>query len=508
MAVDTRSNKSRKTEPHRQITAKLRGGTHSMRQAGEVYLPRQTRESETGYQNRLNRSVLTNYYTKTVDTFVGRIVKKPPKILESTPPQIGALVEDIDNQGNDLATFLREAITAATDDGIVYFYVDSPQSRVESEEARIRSMADDEAQGIRPFVTMIRAEQVLDIHYDDRQNLDLVRYSFTHTEKDPEDEFSTITRNRIRVIDLDNGRVRHRIYEKRKAQDVQGTTGGSQGHEWTLVETVSTEFTEIPLHAMYARKEETDVGMPLFMDLADLNILHWQSQSDQTNIEHVVRVPILFAKNLLDEETQIPQDIVIGPNSVVHGSAGSELTYVEHTGKGVEAGMKALQRLETGMVDMGTQIILNRTGNQTATARAIDQAEADNLMAAVATAAENSIQVVFGFLADALNLQVDDAGGIDLNKDFGIGTLDPQTAKMLTDLWKMAGLSLKTLLSEFQRHGVITEDLDLDLEIEAIEEDQDAVMRREAELAALEQPEQPEEPEDEDDEEDDEDADD
>jgi hypothetical protein len=34
-------------------------------------------------------------------------------------------------------------------------------------------------------------------------------------------------------------------------------------------------------------------GEPPLLDLAYLNVKHWQSQSDQDNILHIARVPIL-----------------------------------------------------------------------------------------------------------------------------------------------------------------------------------------------------------------------
>lgn len=34
-------------------------------------------------------------------------------------------------------------------------------------------------------------------------------------------------------------------------------------------------------------------GKPPLIELAHLNVKHWQSQSDQDNILHVIRVPIL-----------------------------------------------------------------------------------------------------------------------------------------------------------------------------------------------------------------------
>ena len=54
---------------------------------------------------------------------------------------------------------------------------------------------------------------------------------------------------------------------------------------------------------------------PPLMDLAWLNLAHWQSASDQRHILHVARVPILFGRNLT-----LPEDgLALGPNRLATG---------------------------------------------------------------------------------------------------------------------------------------------------------------------------------------------
>ncbi len=62
------------------------------------------------------------------------------------------------------------------------------------------------------------------------------------------------------------------------------------------------------------------------MDLAYINIMHWQSQSDQDNILHVARAPILFGKG-------IPEGTVvkIGVDSeIICNAEGADFKFVEH----------------------------------------------------------------------------------------------------------------------------------------------------------------------------------
>ena len=493
MPVNTPSRDHDETSEHRQITKHLRAGTQAMRAAGTLFLPQEPKESQTAYQVRLQRSVLTNIYGKTAETFVGRITQKAPLPLDGTPTQIQDIWDDFDNQGNDLQTVIRQALRHGVDDGIVHFLVDSPQAPVltiETDDGEVpvdRTRADDERLGIRPFVSTIMADNMLEIRKDKAGQITLVRFRTWDERPDPEDEWVTVEIEQIRVLDLQEGRMRLRVFEEESSQQ-NGQGGSKDKSEWVVKQEILTEFERIPLVSLPISELRPGVGTPLFIDLANLNIRHWQSASDQANIVHVIRVPILFGVGLVDETTQKPQSITIAANSVVHGEAGSSLEYVEHTGKGAEVGQIEIDGLVADMIRMGTEIVLNqRTGTQTATARALDQAEADTLMQAIAAAVESAFAEIFVHLADAFGepTETDEAGGINLNKDFNITAQDSNVLTQLTQIWQAGGLSLESFWDELKRWGVLSEDFDPDMEADKIEADKDKALEREAQMMEL-----------------------
>ena len=498
MAVNTPSSEHDETSPHRQITKTLRGGTQAMRAARLLYLPQEPKESTSAYEVRLERSVLTNIYKKTADMFVGRITKIVPKLEDDTPQQIKDIEDDFDNNGNNLATVLNKGLQHSTDDGLVYFLVDSPQFEaptIETEDGEQpveRTRGLDEELGLRPFVSIIQHERMLGLRYDDNQRLIMCRFTVIDSRPDEDDEFSDVDVEQVHVLDLvgifeegvgvNRQRVRKRVYEKEEAEQ-----GSNEDSEWQVVNEIVTDFEEIPLVCLETDTVRRDVGTPLFMDLANLNIRHWQSASDQSNIVHVIRVPILFAVGLVDEATQKPQTVTIAANSVTHGEPGATLQFVEHTGKAAAVGQNEIDNLLADMVRMGVEIVMGQTGNQTATARALDQAEADTLMIQVATACENSFAEIFVHLANAFGIEVDDsgAGGIDLNKDFNINALDSNVIAQLVQIWTAGGLSLTSFWKEMQRWGILSEDFDAALEQDLIETDKDAAMEREGKMMEL-----------------------
>lgn len=500
--VDKISPERSEKREHRQITHHLRGGTQAMRRAGTLYLPQEPKESSTAYHTRLSRSTLTNFYRQAADTFIGRILKKDPQLLDETPTQVQDIVDDIDNAGTDLPTFLRQSLTHAVDDGEVYWLADAPEylaPTIETAEGEVvevpRTRAVDEALGLRPFVNIIKADNLLFTRRDSRNELTMIRYRTWDQRPDPDDEFNDIEIEQIVVLDMVSAvnadgeataaepRMRKRVYER--ADKTQNSN--DEDVEWEIVHEVVTEFTQIPL----AHMKVTEDASPLFIDLGNLNVRHWQSQSDQANIVHVIRVPILFAVGLVDETTQKPQNITIAANSVVHGEPGAKLEYVEHSGDAAEVGQVELDKLVEDMVRMGTEIILNqRTGGQTATARALDQAEADTLMTIVAGLLENAIAELFTLLAMIFGEPIEEgtpraAGGINLNKDFTLATLDASVIQQLLALYQAGGLSTETLWQELQRMGLLSEDFDPEMEPDRIEADKDNALERERQMMEL-----------------------
>jgi len=386
MPVNTPVSDYFKSVEERLVTRHLRGGTDAMRRAGKKYLPQEPLEGETQYINRVKRSFLVNFYRKTVDKFVGKITRQAPELTEGTPTQIADLYEDIDNNGNDLPTVIRESLTQAVDDGVVFYFIDSPrdpqtpdgeQGEFAENERTFRSRAFDERNNIRPYVRTVKADDLIGWKYkkvNGNKVLTQIRIREWVTKEDPEDEWNEIEVEQIRVVEP----FVHTIWELVKTREGK--------EDWQIVETITTDFEIIPLIPLYTSKIKYMVGEPLFMDLATLNVEHWQSKSDQNNINHVIRMPLLFASGFDEEEN--PITLEIGPNSLIQGPPGSEMKYVEHTGAAAEVGYRELERIEDAVVRMGAEIILNRkTGaNQTATGRAIDKAEADTEMTLISTA--------------------------------------------------------------------------------------------------------------------------
>ena len=447
---------------HWHLTASLRGGTPAMRAAGRVYLPQEPAEGETAYVNRLDRSVLTNMYVKTAKKLVGKPLKKPIVLEESVPAEIVALKDDVDALGTSLDVFTRQVFDAAVDDGLTHVLVDMPS--VDKLEGAFPdgslTKEQESSLGIRPFWRHIRAADLIGWKWQMEQGTKvLTQIRILEQAKVPaEDEFSQELRNRIRVIEP----LFWRLYEEEVNPRKK-----AENKDWLIIDEGLNTFGRIPLITFYTNQQGFMVAQPLLMDIAHLNITHWQSDSDQRNLLHIARVPILFATGFGDDDDQV--QLEIGANTITRAPTGATLGYVEHAGTGLASGSMDLKELEDRIQFLGLQFLMKRkSGDETATGRSIDKSEADSELGIITQELENALEQLLDITAEWLNLG-EDGGEVSIFRDFEVQFGDAEDIKLLLDARKSGEISQLTFFKELKRRGLLGDDFDPQTEIDLLD---------------------------------------
>lgn len=444
----------------------LMGGTTAMRQQGEAYLPRFPKESAEAYKARLQSSWLFNGYRKTAKDMTGRVFAKPVELV-GADTRLEDWVTNVDMQGRDLSTFARQVFEdALSGPGISYIMVDAPRREGTVTQAQAQ------AQNLRPFMVSLRVEDILGWRAETVNNatiLTQLRIMEAVKEPDPADEFATKEIAQVRVLDLVEGGVQTRLYRK------QGKT-----KTWALVEApfVNTGLTEITVVPFYACRTGFFTGEPMLDDLADINIAHWQSQSDQRNILHYARVPILFGAGMADTEA-----ITIGANAAVMASdVNAKLAWVEHSGQAIGAGRQDLKDLEFQMETFGLQLLTARTNAQSATGEALDANKETSQLSMTADALQDALEQALKWMT--VYAGAESQPEVTVNKDFGVSFMTAQEVTALLSAVKDGSLSRATFISELARRGVIRSEITPDEELDRIDED-DAAGRGEDESALM-----------------------
>lgn len=429
----------------------LMGGTTAMRAAGETYLPKFERESAKAYDTRLKASWLFNGYRKTVKDMTGRVFSKSVELADDAPDALREWCDNIDMEGRDLSTFARQVFEDVIGGcGISYIMVDAP--RREGTVTRFQA----QRQNLRPFLVHLRVEDVLGWRTETVDNvtrLVQLRIAETVKEADPKDEFKDVAVEQIRVLDLIGGKVQTRIFRK------------GQNKDWGVVDEFTTDLDQIAVIPVYGARTGFFTAEPMLDDLADINIAHWQSQSDQRNILHYARVPILFGAGVNESE------IVIGSNSAVMAETpDAKLQWVEHSGAAIDAGRQDLKDLEFQMETFGLQLLTARPGAQSATGEALDANKETSILAMTADQLQDALEQALAVMARLGG--VDAQPSVVINKDFGVTMMTAQDITALLSAVTTGNLSRQTFIEELARRGVIRSDVTPEDEYDRIEADQ------------------------------------
>ena len=434
-------------------------GTPAMRAAGEAYLPRHTMEEDNQYKERLNATTLYNQTAITLDGWVGRPFSEPIG-LEDVPAVVDGLLEDVDLRGNNIHVFCRGWFKDGLAKAMSHVYVDYP--RVDREQPR--TLATDREEALRPYWVHILPDQLIFADAEvinGREILREIRIKEEVTVRDGFAEYCIPQIRRVYVNFTELGGVGHiELWQERKVK-------GKKKVEWVIVDEYDYDLDVIPFVTFYSDRCGFMRGKPPLEDLVELNITHWQSTSDQRACLTVARFPILFQTGGTDDDGPT----TIGPRRMLFDSnPATRFGYVEHTGAALKVGQDDLDKLEMQMAGYGAEFLKKRPGDETATARALDSAEASSPLQDVTRRFADALTQALAMTA--LWMKQETGGVATLVTDFGPEEVSDAELNTLKETRKSRDLSLQTYLEELQRRGLLPEELDIEEEMGRIEQEQ------------------------------------
>lgn len=416
----------------------LLGGTSAMRAAGKDYMPQWPNEDPKAYDNRLKTATLFPAFARTVEVLAAKPFSKPVTFGDDMPAKIKAWCEDIDLEGRNLHSFAAATFYDALAAGIVGILVDFPPVDPE----QVKTQAAEAKIGARPYFVPVTVDRILGWK-DERLNgvRTLTQLRLLETAVEDDGRFHEVEIEQVRVLEPG----RWEIWRKKK---VDGNK-----EEWALHDEGQTTLQKIAFVPFYGKRTDFMIGVPPLLELAHMNVEHWQSKSDQQTILHVARVPILFGKKLDVDEQGNVKLVVGGSAAVTSDDPEGDLRYVEHTGKAIEAGRASLQDLEHMMRQVGAELLVIKPGNTT-----IKQTEADNepamcTLQRMAEDQEDALDAALQLMAEWVGEQT--GGHVTLYKDFGVTSLSEASLELLREMNVDGTLSDETLFEETQRRGVI-----------------------------------------------------
>ncbi len=429
----------------------LLGGTARMREAGKSWLPMETREEALAYENRLERSYLYGALSDTIDKIVARPFTRQVIVRGNLPPVLEGVVDDPSMQGLDFTQFSRELFHDAVVHGIAHILIDFPRV------GEGLSLAEEKADEVRPYLVRVSAPDLIgwrsERRHGGRERLTEVRIREYRTESDG--EWGDKETERVRVLRESEWQLWERV---------------GQRDEWQMIDEGTHTFGAIPLVSLYIDPTGYMTADPPFDDLAWLNLAHWQSLSDQRNILRFARMPLLYQFGVSEEE--IESEITIGPSQLIRSvNPDAKMGYVEHGGRAIESGDKDLRNLEAQMEVMGLQPLISKTGGATATGRALDESRTHSNIQAWIRGLENTLLEALAIAGRWSGVELPEDVAVDVFSDFGLTLKAEQDIRVLVDMRKSSLITHRTFLDEVKRRGLLSDAVDVGIEIEMVEEE-------------------------------------
>lgn len=470
--VNTPSNNYYIMEDDWLLPDALMGGEKTMKLAERLYLPQEPMEDDDQYINRLNRSTLKNFFAWAIHNHVGRVFGKPIVLSEDTPDIIKDYNKDLDLLGNNTDNFYREVFKDMLIHGISYVYVEFPvvtnDQVIINENSTdtinvdhfnkqgILTLADELNSNNRPYLIHIQAKNVIKaVSSLINGRVVLSRVHIIETNEVPDGLWNTKTIQNVRVLYPD----KWELWSK------------SSGKAFEIIDQGVNSLGYIPLVPLYGIKKGFFYGQSPLQNLAYLNRAHWQSMSDQMNITHVARVPILFGTGFDAEDK-----LVVGSKVSILGPDGSDLKYVEHTGKAIEAGMKELDSLEERIYLESLELINNSDSN-TATSKSLDVSDANCSLQDLSLRLQDAITKVNNIMCDWEGIEA--KGSAIVSTDFGLHLRDGSESNILLKMRQNKSISIETFHREMKRRGLLSADFNSDTDIN--------LLKTEAEELALQE---------------------
>jgi hypothetical protein len=443
--------------PDWKVMAAVTNGTNYIRDLAELYLPQEPREDDEAWQARIDRSVLSPYTSRLIETAAGAVLRKPIHI--EGDPYWSEVALDIDGIGSNINEYARRALVSSLTYGHSAILVDFPAA------TGARNLAEERAMGRRPYFVHVDAPQIWGWRKDATNRLTQIRIH--DYEYRPLNEFGEEQVEVMRVIYPG----RYDLY--------------TLGQETvTFEESNGFSLDTIPVVPIYSNRRGVLISQPGLLDIANLNITHYQRQSDLIHALHIAAMPTL----VLEGYSQDSSEATIGVNYALGMEPGHKAYYVQSDATSFEAQMAELQSLEGQMSTLGiTKLFGQKFVAESAEAKRIDQAQSNSVLAIISQELESALNQAFKLAAQYVGME---PPVITIDRDFDYYRLIGQDVAVLAQLNESGKISDETLLKILQHGEILPEDVKIADELARIQqmeatEQQEQVEEEETENTAL-----------------------
>ena len=181
---------------------------------------------------------------------------------------------------------------------------------------------------------------------------------------------------------------------------------------------------------VYANKTDTLTGKPPLLDIAHLNLAHYQRQADLIHSLHIASQPMLVLEGW-DDQTK---DMAISVNYAMATQPGNKVYYVEPAASAFEAQSSEIQELQQQMATLGISTLSQQKFvAESADARRLDRIDTNSMLSMVSMDLESGLQKAYNLAADYLGLEPPE---VKISRDFDLQRLIGQDIAAMGQLFE------------------------------------------------------------------------
>lgn len=461
-SVDFESKAYRDDQRDRLAIKSLRSSTRGMRERGIEYLPKEDKEQDPRYKARLGRSFLFAALDDTIDKLVAKPFAKEVTIKGKLPEKLEPLIKNVDQAGTTLSMFAKRLFDTAVGYGLSHVFVDF--QKTDGKQTRPQELAGE----FRPYFVFVDPTDLIGWKTWTAVNGEtlIVELRWRERRQETDGKYGTKEVNYIRVVrnppDGDGTYELHRQNDNDKEYTLQPNRSGA--FNWGK--------PGLPFFTHYTDRVSFLRANPPMRDLMWKNIEHWQKSSDLNQALRFAALIMLMGKGM-------PADTVTNGLPLAHGathmfkSDKADLKWVEAKGTSIKVLEESIDKLHEEMEVLGKSPLLRKTAFSTATS--VKSSDDKN---------EAPIQVWVRDLTAVLLAALDAAGEwIDtplpdkvvphVFDEFKLHGSRGEMVKELREIRKMGEITPELFLTEIQKHGYISDDVDIDKEVAKVLEEKE-----------------------------------
>ena len=391
----------------------------AVKDEGVTYLPLLGGQSDEEYEAYKQRGSVAMFFKKTIVTYRGMVMRKPPQVGDDEP--VAEYLKNVTGSGDSFRDYMYSVVGRYFTAGRCGTLIDLPEGLTNAE----------------PLFLFYSAESIINWREDTINGItQLVEVRLEEEIEVQLDEFTWETAKQYRVLDLDEGKYRVRVFNDQEIM---------VGDEvYPLMNNSTMDHIPFVIHG------GVDVQPPFLTEILDLNLHHYQVTTDEAHGIHWAALPTPYVTGL-----DTPPD-KIGPTAMIAlPDPQSTAGFMEFSGSGLQPSAAKLKVYEDQISSLAINMVMNNElAVKTATQTSVDSSSQTASLSGTVTMLSAEFTKLLTIAADWMGKTV---GPVTINQDFISSKMSPDMINAVRQSWLDGAISYESMWLQLQQGEIAPE---------------------------------------------------